>query len=52
MGGPALGWSGSAVSTKAALLGWVTVLAPTIALYRRLTVLDRGTAEFVSTLAD
>jgi DHA3 family tetracycline resistance protein-like MFS transporter len=36
VGGPALGWVGSAVSIQAALLGSALVLAPTVALYRRL----------------
>lgn len=40
-GGLALGWVGSAVSIKAALLCSAVVLTPTIALYRRL--IDRET---------
>ena len=41
-GGPALGWVGTAVSIQAALLGSALVLAPTVALYRRLIL--RGPA--------
>lgn len=38
VGGPALGWVGTTISIRAALLGSALVLAPTIALYRRLIV--------------
>ena len=51
-GGPALGWVGSAVSVRAALLGSALVLAPTVALYRRMIVRDRGVVETVPTPAD
>jgi len=47
-GGPALGWVGSTVSVRAALLGSALVLSPTIALYRRLIVRDRGAVEEVT----
>jgi DHA3 family tetracycline resistance protein-like MFS transporter len=39
-GGPALGWVGSAVSIRAALLGSALVLSPVVALYRRMIVRD------------
>ncbi|MGH2616279.1 MAG: MFS transporter, partial [Thermomicrobiales bacterium] len=52
VGGPALGWVGSAVSIRAALLGSALVLSPTIALYRRLIVRDRGAAEPIPVPAD
>jgi len=52
VGGPALGWVGNTVSIRAALLGSAVVLAPTVALYRRLIVRDRGTAEPVPSLAE
>jgi DHA3 family tetracycline resistance protein-like MFS transporter len=52
MGGPALGWVGNAVSIHAALLASALVLSPTIALYRRLIVRDRGIAAAVSIPAD
>jgi DHA3 family tetracycline resistance protein-like MFS transporter len=51
-GGPALGWVGNAVSIRAALLGSALVLSPTIALYRRLIVRDRGVVETAPTPAD
>lgn len=51
-GGPALGWVGSAVSIRAALLGSALVLSPTIALYRRLIVRDREAGEPVPIPAD
>lgn len=51
-GGPALGWVGNAISIPAALLGSAIVLSPTIALYRRLIVRDRGAAKPVPTPAD
>jgi hypothetical protein len=51
-GGLALGWVGNAVSIRAALLGSALVLSPTIALYRRLIVRDRGAVEPVPTPAD
>lgn len=44
-GGPALGWLGSAVSIRAALLGSALVLAPTVALYRRLIVREQPPIE-------
>ena len=47
-GGPALGWVGSMVSVRAALLGSALVLSPTVALYRRLIVRDRGAIEEVT----
>ena len=40
-GGPALGWVGSAVSIRAALLGSALVLTPMVALYRRMIVRDK-----------
>jgi sugar phosphate permease len=46
--GPALGWIGSTVSVRAALLGSALVLSPTVALYRRLIVRDRGEVEEVT----
>jgi DHA3 family tetracycline resistance protein-like MFS transporter len=52
MGGPALGWVGNAVSIQAALLASALVLSPTIALYRRLIVRDRGVAAAVPIPAD
>ena len=51
-GGPALGWVGAAVSIPAALLGSALVLSPTVALYRRLIVRDRGAAAPVPAPAD
>ena len=51
-GGPALGWVGNTVSVRAALLASALVLAPTIALYRRLIVRDRGAVEATPTPAD
>ena len=48
-GGPALGWVGHAASLRVALLGSALVLAPTVALYRRLIVRDRGTTQPVPT---
>ncbi|MCC6313350.1 MAG: MFS transporter [Thermomicrobiales bacterium] len=42
VGGPALGWVGSAVSLRAALLGSAAVLAPAAALYRRSAVRERA----------
>ena len=51
-GGVALGWVGNAFSIRAALLGSAIVLSPTIALYRRWIVRDRGVAEPVPSLAD
>lgn len=50
-GGPALGWVGNVVSIQAALLGSALVLSPTIALYRRLIVRDRGVSEAAPVLA-
>ncbi len=47
-GGPALGWVGNVASVRAALLGSALVLAPTVALYRRLIVRDRGAVEEAS----
>ncbi len=47
-GGPALGWVGSMVSVRAALLGSALVLSPTVALYRRLIVRERGAIEEVT----
>ncbi|MDQ3540826.1 MAG: MFS transporter [Chloroflexota bacterium] len=46
-GGPALGWVGPTVSVRAALLGSALVLSPTVALYRRMIVRDRGAGEEV-----
>jgi hypothetical protein len=46
-GGPALGLVGNLVSIQAALLGSALVLAPTVLLYRRLIVRDRGATEAV-----
>jgi MFS family permease len=51
-GSPAWGWIGNTVSIKAALLGSALVLAPAVALYRRLIVRDRGVVEPVSIPAD
>jgi DHA3 family tetracycline resistance protein-like MFS transporter len=51
-GGPALGWIGSVVSIRAALLGSAIVLSPAIALYRRLIVRDRAAPESFPNLAD
>lgn len=50
-GGPALGWVGSTLSIQAALLGSAIILSPTVALYRRMTVRDRGAPESAPTLA-
>ncbi len=52
VGGPALGWLGSAVSLRAALLGSALVLAPTIALYGRLVVRERAVPDPAPTPAD
>jgi DHA3 family tetracycline resistance protein-like MFS transporter len=52
MGGPALGWVGSAVSVQAALLASALVLSPSIALYRRLKVRDRAVSAPVPFAAD
>ncbi|MBA3450721.1 MAG: MFS transporter, partial [Chloroflexia bacterium] len=52
VGGPALGWIGSAVSIRAALLGSAIVLSPAIALYRRLIARDRDAAAPVPAAAD
>ena len=52
MGGPALGWVGNAVSIQAALLASALVLSPTIVLFRRLIVRDRGVAAAVPIPAD
>ncbi|MFL5758152.1 MAG: MFS transporter [Thermomicrobiales bacterium] len=52
VGGPALGWVGNMVSIQAALLGSALVLSPTIALYRRLIVRERTTAEAVPAVGD
>jgi len=41
-GGPVLGWVGSAVSIRAALLGSALVLSPIVALYVRMIPRDRG----------
>lgn len=49
-GGPALGWVAGAVSIRAALLCSVVVLAPTVALYRRLA--SRDAPEPASAAAD
>jgi DHA3 family tetracycline resistance protein-like MFS transporter len=46
-GGPALGLVGNLVSIQAALLGSALVLAPSVLLYRRLIVRDRGATEAV-----
>jgi len=51
-GGPGLGWVGSAVSIRAALLGSALVLSPTVALYRRVAARDRGVPEAAVTPAD
>jgi DHA3 family tetracycline resistance protein-like MFS transporter len=51
-GGLALGWVGSAVSIKAALLCSAVVLAPTVALYRRLIERAPEAAEPALTPAD
>jgi DHA3 family tetracycline resistance protein-like MFS transporter len=51
-GGLALGWVGSAVSIKAALLCSAVVLAPTVALYRRLIERAPEAVEPVLTPAD
>ncbi|HYI24463.1 MAG TPA: MFS transporter [Thermomicrobiales bacterium] len=47
VGGPALGWVGSAVSVRAALLGSALVLTPILALYARMIPRDRGIADLV-----
>jgi MFS family permease len=44
-GGPAFGWIGNSISIQAALLASAVVLSPTIALYQRLIVRDRTTAD-------
>lgn len=51
-GGPALGWVGSAVSIRAALMGSALVMAPIVALYARVIPRDRGVPEPVATPAD
>ena len=45
VGGPALGWVGSAVSIQTALLCSAVVLTPTVALYRRLIVRAPASAQ-------
>jgi len=47
-GGPALGWIGSTVSVRAALLGSALVLSPIVGLYRRLIVRDAVVVEEAS----
>jgi DHA3 family tetracycline resistance protein-like MFS transporter len=51
-GGPALGWVGSAVSIRAALLGSALVLTPILALYARVIPRDRGVPDPVPVVAD
>lgn len=51
-GGLTLGWVGNAVSIRAALLCSAIVLSPTVSLYRRMIVRDRGAAEPVPSMAD
>ena len=52
IGGPALGWVGTTVSIRAALLGSAIVLAPTVALYRRLGGRDRTAVDAMARAAD
>lgn len=51
-GGPVLGWVGSAVSIRAALLGSAIVLSPTVALYRRLIVRGEPGVHPATVIAD
>jgi DHA3 family tetracycline resistance protein-like MFS transporter len=51
-GGPALGWVANVTSIRTALLCSALVLTPTVALYRRLVVRDRGVPEAAPTPAD
>jgi DHA3 family tetracycline resistance protein-like MFS transporter len=51
-GGPALGWVANVFSIPAALLCSTVILSPTVFLYRRLIVRDRGAIEPVPTPAD
>lgn len=51
VGGPALGWVGSAVSIQVALLGSAVVGAPAVALYQRLAPSDHA-AERDAAVAD
>jgi len=41
-GGPALGWVGSAISVRAALIGSAIVLSPIVGLYARVSEGERG----------
>jgi MFS family permease len=50
-GGPAFGLIANAVSIPAALLASAVVLSPTVALYHRLSVRDRGTANPIPEVA-
>jgi DHA3 family tetracycline resistance protein-like MFS transporter len=49
VGGPALGWIGSVLSIRVALLGSALILSPTIALYRRLIVRERALPKVIHT---
>jgi DHA3 family tetracycline resistance protein-like MFS transporter len=52
VGGPALGWIGSAVSIQAALLGSALIFSPAIALYRHLSTQPSVAAEAIPAVAD
>jgi DHA3 family tetracycline resistance protein-like MFS transporter len=49
VGGPALGWIGSVLSIRVALLGSALILSPTIALYRRLIVRESALPNIIHT---
>ena len=51
-GGPALGWVGSTVSIRAALLGSALMLTPILALYARVIPRDRGVPDPAPAIAD
>jgi DHA3 family tetracycline resistance protein-like MFS transporter len=52
VGGPVLGWVGSAVSIRAALLGSALTLTPILALYARVIPRDRGVPDPAPAIAD